>query len=274
MSFFSRPSRTEVALIALITVAFWGSRTWPDTPPSGITEPTAGVAANTEAVATVSAATVTAIPPDLASCDFRDEIDRVRGATVLVFATYADGTGAAGTGFHLGNGEYVTAAHVVLDDGGRRAQSVLITSYVTQQQQTASIESVGTSPSEGWGRDLARLRSSDINDSVTSRAPGPDDVDRDVRATGYPWSLADDGAVLPPPIVVRGTLASASSVNGIEVVQFSGRVEQGMSGGPLVDECGTVLAVTSGAALRADDSGTLREGFAVFISMAEFERLP
>ena len=91
----------------------------------------------------------------------------------------------------------------------------------------------------------------------------------------YPWSqLGDDSMLLPAPLVIRGTLANVTTTQGIELVQSSARTESGMSGGPLVDECGTAVAIMSGVPLRPDTEGQVREGFGVFISMAELLRLP
>lgn len=212
--------------------------------------------------------------PEAGSCDFRNELDRVRDATVRVLVELPDGQLASGTGFHLGDGLFVSAAHVVLDESGRRAANVVVESAATGGQYPAAIEAIGDVSSEGWGRDVVALRAVAIPGVIQWRAPSQADVDRDVRVLGYPWSQEDDGPTLPPPLVVRGTLAFLGSVEGIEIVQSSARAEEGMSGGPLVDECGTAVAVVTGARHRLNDSGVLREGFGVFVSMSEFERLP
>ena len=93
-----------------------------------------------------------------------------------------------------------------------------------------------------------------------------------MRALGYPWSQAgDDSAAVPAPVVVRGVLSNAAVRDNIAVVQADVQAQSGMSGGPLVDECGFVLAVASAVprALR----GEAGDGLTVFISMAELDKL-
>ena len=256
----------------MASVLLWGIRVASDDgaqPPSSPSVPT--TAETRDAMA--SSEPIRA-GSDLDSCDFRDEIDRVRNATVRIVVEFASGQLATGTGFHLGEGRYVSAAHVVQDDSGQQAANVRIESAASGQDYAASIESVGDISSAGWGRDIAILRAEAIPSSLEWRAPTASDIDRDVRVLGYPWSQESDGGSIPPPLVVRGTLASMATVDGVDVVQSSARAEEGMSGGPLVDECGTALAVTSGARLRVNEIGALREGFGVFVSMSEFQRLP
>src|SRR5690606_16487651 len=106
----------------------------------------------------------------------------------------------------------------------------------TGEQYPAVVESIGNIATSGWGRDLVALRAEPIPSALEWRAPSEADVDRDVRVLGYPWSQEDDRPTLPPPLVVRGTLAFLGNVEGIEVVQSSAKAEEGMSGGPLVDD--------------------------------------
>ena len=274
MSFFSRPSFDDLAIVLVASAVFFVSRllSGDDLPPDAQVTATASTATATT-VASGDAVPQT-VDRDVDACDFRDEIERVRRATVRVVVEWADGQRGSGTGFHLGDGLFVSAAHVVTDEAGGPARGIVIQSAATGEQYSAQIESVGATSSEGWGRDMATLRAVAIPDALEWRAPAEADVDEDVRVLGYPWSQEDDGPTLPPPLVVRGTLAFLGSVEGIEVVQSSARAEEGMSGGPLVDECGTAVAVVTGARFQENELGALREGFGVFVSMSEFERLP
>ena len=72
--------------------------------------------------------------------------------------------------------------------------------------------------------------------------------------------------------MIKGNIAAVAESGGIAIVQVDARVQQGMSGGPLVDECGAALGVASFVPLRSDDSGA-QQGFAVFISIAELANL-
>ena len=183
-------------------------------------------------------------------------------------------SGSRGTGFHIGGGEYVTAAHVVQDESGNTHGHILIGSAVTGDWEPAVVVQVGSfgNSSRDQQRDLALLRAPPIQHSIDHSPLEEGDIGRDVRALGYPWSQApDDSASIPPPVVLRGVLSSTAEVNGIAIVQSDVRVQSGMSGGPLVDECGDALAVAASLPRALGDEAG--EGIGVFISIAELEKL-
>ena len=227
------------------------------------------------ATPTITAATADASSPDPDRCDFRDELERVRGAVVRIRAPESPYSGSQGTGFHIGGGEYVTAAHVVQDEQGQAHDDIYIASALTGRSERAEIVSAGSfSASSGrQERDIAILRSAlAVQHTVAYRSPGDGDVDEVVRALGYAWSQAEDeSTAIPPPVVLRGTLTNIAVRDDIAVVQSDVQAQSGMSGGPLVDECGFVLAVASAVprALR----GEAGDGLTVFISMAELAKL-
>ena len=239
----------------------------PSLTPTGTASPAAPTAAASPA------AEATTRSPD--TCNFRDELERVRGAVVRIRSAIGISAGAVGTGFHIGNGEYVTAAHVVQDDRGDAQREIWVESAQTGRSEPAEVVRMGSFSSGGRDqrRDLALLRAPAIEHSIAYRAPTSDDDARDVRALGYPWSQAqDDATSIPPPVVLRGVLSSTAERNAIEIVQSDVRVQSGMSGGPLVDECGDALAVA--ASLPRAPGNVAGEGIGVFISMAELEKLP
>lgn len=208
------------------------------------------------------------------SCDFREELERVRGAVVRIRSARVSGEVPVGTGFHIGNGEYVTAAHVVQDEAGNVRRDIRVESALTGRSELAEVVRTGSfsASASRQQRDLAVLRAPPIEHSISDRAPTEDDIDRAVRALGYPWSQAqDDSARIPAPVVLRGVLSSTAERNTIEIVQSDVRVQSGMSGGPLVDECGDALAVV--ASLPRMPGGVAGEGIGVFISMAELKNL-
>lgn len=220
----------------------------------------------------------TATPADEADspdeCNFRDEFERVRGAVVRIRSPIGPLHAAVGTGFHIGDGRYVTAAHVVSDEAGNTYTEIWVESAVSGRTELAQIAQLGSFNPEGTTqeRDLAVLRAPPIEHSIPYRVPSADDIDLDVRALGYPWSQArDESADIPPPVVVRGVLANTAVRDGIAVVQADVQAQSGMSGGPLVDACGDAIAVASAQPqARAGQTG---EGLTVFISMAELEKL-
>ena len=238
---------------------------------SGAATPTATATPSATAPLTVAAtpSATPATPKDPDSCDFRDELERVRGAVVLIKAG-----GYQGTGFHIGGGQYVTAAHVVQDESGRTHPVIRVESYVSERSESAEVVRVGSfSRSSGnWKRDLALLRAAPIDDSIYYREPTEQDIDLVVRALGYSWSQAEDESTdVQRPAVVRGVLSSRAVQDGVELVQSDARTGSGMSGGPLVDECGVALAVTSGRYKQPSEASG--EALGVFISMAELGKL-
>ncbi|MCY4616701.1 MAG: serine protease [Chloroflexi bacterium] len=227
------------------------------------------------ATPTATLAAAAASTPDPDSCDFRDELERVRGAVVRIRAPESPYSGSQGTGFHIGGGEFVTAAHVVQDESGNTHDDIYVASALTGRSERAEVVSTGSfsTSADRQHRDLAILRSAlVVEHSVAYRSPGDDDVDEVVRTLGYPWSQAEDeSTAIPPPVVLRGTLSNIAVRDDIAVVQSDVQAQSGMSGGPLVDECGFVLAVASAVprALR----GEAGDGLTVFISMAELAKL-
>ena len=292
---FRRPTLDEVLLAVFAIVVFavvqlssdsGSSVVPPEAEETPTSKPQAAVPASTatpSAIAAPGTATPTAAATPSAtaaptkdpnSCDFRDELERVRGAVVRIRSVTGPSRGSEGTGFHIGEGMYVTSAHVVLDDSGNTLPDIRVESALTGRSEPAEVVRVGSfsDSASNQQRDLAVLRAPPIEHSIGYRAPTEDDAARDVRALGYPWSQAqDDSARIPPPVVLRGVLSSTAERNTIEIVQSDVRVQSGMSGGPLVDECGDALAVA--ASLPRMPGGAVGEGIGVFISMAELKNL-
>jgi len=270
-----RPTLEEVAIVLVAAMVFLIPRLWDqvDVPVDTTPAPVSSRAQPSDEPRAVPTAEATDLPAPRA-CDFRDEIERVRGAVVRISAPDGGGGVRAGSGFHLGDGLYVTAAHVVMSDGGEVLPGIEVASTVLGDTFAAEVVAVGSFSDDRLERDLATVRSVPLDDRLSSRPPSENDIDAVVRVIGYPWSqVPDDASALSAPVVIRGTLASTSTAGGIDIVQSSVRTEKGMSGGPLVDECGIALAVTSGVPVRLGNLGQLQQGFGVFISMAEIERL-
>jgi len=279
-----RPTLDEVLLAAVAVLVFIvlqlsAVEDDPQPEPEAAT-PTPGAASTPTPTAETSAANTSAEEPATnevatpAECDFLDERERVLGAVVRVLSPLSQGGGSVGTGFHIGEGRYVTAAHVVQDEAGSTHAEIWVQSATSGQSQLAEVIRVGSFSPDAMSqqRDLALLRAAPIEHAIDYRAPTEDDIALDVRALGYPWSQAqDETAGIPPPVVVRGVLSSTAVRDDIDVVQADVQAQSGMSGGPLVDECGVAVAVASAQPqARADQFG---EGLTVFISMAELDKL-
>lgn len=292
MSFWSRPKIDELLIVLAAIIIFVVYITLPnggDEEPPEAAAPTAAAtavptqAATTapaESAATVAAtATATATPtvaatataePVAASpdeCDFREVADGVRAAIVQVFTDVG-----SGTAFHIGGGLYVTAVHVIQDEAGQTRP--FVTLLAGDQSFPATVEREGAFSSDSLQRDLAVLRARAIPAVLQTRIPTEDDTDIDVRAFGYPWSsVGDSGRAdgVVPLQTGKGVVSAVRLADGINIIQAEVGVDRGMSGGPLVDECGYVLAVAS-FVLATDDADD-PSNFPVFISIAELENL-
>ena len=289
---FGRPTLDEAVLVAFALLAFiavqLGAREDdPVVEPEPTPAPVAATLAATPVATSAARSVATPVAPSSSpvapvatpavgpdTCDFRDELERVRGSVVRIRSARTLTSGSIGTGFHIGGGQYVTAAHVVQDESGNMHQQIWVESAATGQYELAVVVRVGSFSMSATAqeRDLAVLRAPPIEHAIEYRAPTADDVERDVRALGYPWSQAQDqSADIPPPVVVRGVLSNTAVRDNISVVQADVQAQSGMSGGPLVDECGFALAVTS--AMPQAQGGEIGEGLTVFISMAELKNL-
>ena len=277
MSFWQRPSLDELAIIVAVIVAFIVWKTAIDDdgavaapPPMPAPVATPAPAATPSPVATAASsptATPTPAPAvvDPDQCDFGDVATDVRAAIVQVVVE-----GGSGTAFHIGGGVYVTAAHVIQDDFGRTARDIIL--YAGDRSFPATIISIGSFSRIGPERDIATLRAEGIPAVLSYRAPSENDTDIDVRAFGYPWSgIEDDREAGGSLQTSRGVVSAVTVSEGIEIVQTDAGVDRGMSGGPLVDECGNALAVAS-FILSTDDVDDPSE-FPVFISIAELDKL-
>lgn len=281
MSFWQRPSLDELAIIVAVIVAFivWktaidddGAIAAPSPTPAPVATP--APAATPTPIATAPSSPTATPPPapavaDPDQCDFGDVATDVRAAIVEVVA---EDLNAGGTAFHIGGGVYVTAAHVVQDDFGRTARVIRL--HAGDRSFPATVISIGASSQIGLERDIATLRAEGIPAVLSYRAPSEIDTDIDVRAFGYPWSgIEDDREAGGSLQTSRGVVSAVTVSEGIEIVQTDAGVDRGMSGGPLVDECGYALAVASFYEIRETNDGNDPSEFPVFISIAELENL-
>ena len=280
MSFWRAPSYDELAIIAAAIIAFivWktviddsgGDAAPAPTPTPVATATVAATATPTPSATAAPSPTATATPAPAVStdqCDFSEHRERVRAAIVQVVTESGQGTA-----FHIGGGVYVTAAHVIQDDFGRTAGT--ITLYADDRPLDAAVIKEGSFSEDRLERDIATLRAEAISAVIRPRTPYPseDDTDKDVRAFGYPWSgLQDDRSLGGTLQTSRGVVSAVTTTDGIRNLQIDGGVDRGMSGGPLVDECGAVLGVAHGT--RVTDDVDDPSDFPIFISIAELDNL-
>ena len=199
----------------------------------------------------VSAPTPTPSPTpsggnDGATCDFADSAQKVEASTVLV--TTSDGTGSA---FYIGNGEFVTAGHVI--DG-------VSTATLTNAHINVTARVVGYYP--GVEGDVGILRASGVRLAPLEWA-GRLGVGETVAFAGYPLdslvSVANAG-------ISRGIVSRLFTAGGVSWIQTDAAINPGNSGGPLFDECGRVAGVAS---WRIEESRSGRDADGLGFAVAE-----
>lgn len=172
------------------------------------------------AVSTLTAES--AVPPNAnASCSLAENARWVIAATVMV--TTPDGNGTA---FHVGNGVFVTAAHVVSG-----------TKTVGLQNGTLNTRASVVRVNEQF--DLAELRATTPVTLTALAWSSRVDVSPGlpVSTVGYPMGVRGTGSL------TRGVISKAFTNSNVNLLQTDLAVNPGNSGGALVDDCGSVIGV-------------------------------
>ena len=162
------------------------------------------------------------------ACAFSEHVDRVAAATFQVRTAES-----SGTAFYIGDGEWITNHHVVGDNS-------LVLLRHGEDQMWAQV--IGTLPSY----DLAMLEAQPSEAiSPLVFAPNRPALASAVTVVGFPAYVQDT------PSVVRGIVSKHVPLSQFEGMASDGMALQtdapanpGNSGGPIVDDCGMVVAVT------------------------------
>ena len=181
---------------------------------------------------------------DDATCDFADSAQKVVASTVLV--TLADGS--SGSAFYIGNGEFVTAGHVI--DG-------VSTATLTNARLNVTARVVGYYP--GVEGDVGILRASGVRLAPLEWA-GRMGIGETVTFAGYPHGFGTDAAIS------RGIVSRLFTAGGVSWIQTDAAINPGNSGGPLFDECGRVAGVAS---WRIEESRSGRDADGLGFAVAE-----
>ncbi|MDO4253851.1 MAG: MarP family serine protease [Kocuria sp.] len=166
------------------------------------------------------------------------EVMKASASTVHVLGTAARcGYNQSGSGFVTDGGYVVTNAHVV-----QGTDSVAV---FTPQGQRHSAEVVHFVPEY----DLAVLNAPDVDlEPLTTTPTARFAEGTNAAFMGYPLS----GPLTVEPATVQGSaytvMGSMDGSEPVQVLQFAGDVQQGNSGGPLVDMDGHVIGVVFGKA--------------------------
>ena len=204
----------------------------------------------------VSAPTPTPTPTpsggdDDATCDFADSAQKVVASTVLV--TTANSEGSA---FYVGNGEFVTAGHVI-DDAS--------TATLTNAHINVTARVVGYFPF-GDG-DVGILRASGVSLTPLEWA-GRLGIGETVAFSGYPLG-SDFGTTAA---ITRGIVSRLFNAGDVSSIQTDAQINPGNSGGPLFDECGRVAGVASWKVTQ-DREGDATEGLGFAVAEPSLNRL-
>jgi len=191
-------------------------------PPSGSTPPTP--------TATPIRSTSTA-----EACDLGKVAPLVQQATVQVRTSRS-----VGSAFHIGKGEFITAAHVVEGETEVR----LLSSHVTTTATVIGLD---------FPNDIAVLRAAVQLGELAWGESGGINTGRRLGVMGYP-SGTSVVASFTVGVVSRNVVDSA----GVRLIQTDAAINPGNSGGPMFDDCGRVVGVV--ASKRMDQEGV---GFAV-----------
>jgi hypothetical protein len=200
--------------------------------------------------------TATAVATELATpeptptprvCDFGEAARHAVDATVQVVVD-----DAAGTAFHIGDGVFVTAAHVVgAETDVRLVSSTLDTrARVTNIDEAADVAVLladlarnADFPSFVWG-----------DSTTTSIGDG-------VGIAGFPPLVEGDASV------TRGTVSRLFSYEGYATIQTDTAMNPGNSGGPMFNDCGDAIGVVTAKLIDASIEGI---GYAITESSARF----
>lgn len=168
-------------------------------------------------------------------CDFTDYSNWVAEAVYQVYTS--DGSGTA---FYIGNDEWLTAAHVVGDEQN-------VTLRIPGERVTFTASVLGTSTSadlallQAWPGPRHRLLFGELSENSTGHR---------VYSVGYPGAVASS-----EPSFTSGGLFRIETVADATLVLTDTDNGPGISGGPLLNECGEVIGLVVGGFNKSEVEG-------------------
>ena len=190
-------------------------------------------------------------PSPAQPADWDTVVDRVRGGVVRLEMVYCDGSRSMGSGFAVGGGLIMTAAHVVQSASSvtLRADRLVSTAEVLKVDRRADIaliRAADTFPTRLVLRDSKPRLASSI------AVLGFPDWVLDLRVTqGLVSGL--DASVDYGDVKIDHLIATDAAING------------GNSGGPVIDRGGRVVGLVTGKSIRLSDNDTPAEGLAYVV---------
>ncbi|MBC3190585.1 trypsin-like peptidase domain-containing protein [Pseudonocardia sp. C8] len=214
--------------------------------------------------ATLSSAADPGTPAQPADGTVAGAAAAITPSTVDIQVRTAQGT-AEGSGVILtADGEVLTNNHVV-SGAGSGGQITVSTSDGTQYRATV----VGTSPS--YDLAVIRLEGASGLKAATLGQSADIQVGEQVVATGSPQGLS--GTVTAGIVSALNRTVAAGGDGEAPVVynglQTDAPINQGNSGGPLVNLAGQVIGINSAIATSGQNSGSIGLGFAIPVDTAK-----
>ncbi|GGS13351.1 serine protease [Actinokineospora fastidiosa] len=187
---------------------------------------------------------------------------RVRPAVVSIEVKLERGGGGFGSGVVIDGAGYIATNWHVVTLEGRADETARITALFTDGTR-AEATIVGTDPKT----DLAVIKV-DVDNPTVLQFGNSDElqVGDAVIAIGSPLGLTDtvtEGIVsaLHRPVVAGGDNGTAPIT--YDAIQTDAAVNQGNSGGPLVDSTGALVGINSAIRSSAGNTGSVGLGFAI-----------
>jgi len=190
-----------------------------------------------------------------------DIATRVRPAVVSIEVRMEQGGGTGSGVFIDGSGYILTNWHVVTLEGRATAESTITTVFTDGTRAEAKV--VGTDPKT----DLAVIKVAVTNPTVLQFGDSDElQVGDPVIAVGSPLGLSDtvtQGIVsaLHRPVVAGGENGEAPIT--YDAIQTDAAINQGNSGGPLVDATGALIGINSAIRSSTGNTGSIGLGFAI-----------
>ena len=211
----------------------------------------------------------------------RDVYLRAKGAIAYVVVETREGDESIGTAFHIGDGYFITAKHVL---EGNRIQEISITqplsastgyhdNHLSEEIRPRSLKVAGEPKLADGDVDVAVLRVEAAENIPAIKLSSTDDIYQSedilllsrVVCVGYPPIPL---TTHPFQVAVDGKINALVRVRGSKYLTYvvSATSRGGFSGGPLIDESGLAIGLVTESLVR--DNHPVEAGFFTCLSIS------